>query len=134
MMHLDHTPARYPHVAMSPRLPRVLIVDDDRLYARRAALVLADIAELRVVEGRCAAMRVVGTWLPDIVILDMFLTDGDALYLPDELRALATDHALGIIYLSKGPGAATRFQSLDGGFLGMVDRDSGSSGLRQAIS
>ena len=63
----------------------------------------------------------------------MFLPDGDALRLPDELRHRCTATEIGVVYLAKGPGAATRFQSLDGRFFGVVHRDAGPSGLIDAL-
>jgi PleD family two-component response regulator len=113
--------------------PRILLVDDDRLYTRRAEAALLGLADLRVATGRRAALTATLSWAPDIAILDMFLPDGDALRLPDELQQRAATDEIGLIYLAKGPGAATRFQSLAGRFLGVVHRDAGSSGLLEAI-
>lgn len=113
--------------------PRVLLIDDDLFYTRRAALSLVGVADLRVVGSRTAALKVTCAWKPDIVLLDMFLPDGDALLLPDELRLSAEGGDISVIYLAKGAGAATRFQSLGGKFLGVVHRDSGSAGLQRAI-
>jgi DNA-binding NarL/FixJ family response regulator len=133
MMTLDAAHESNAGFALSNTLPRVLLVDDDPLYPRRAAVALLGIAELRVVTSRSAAIATAVSWQPHIAILDMFLPDGDALHLPDELQRCTAVNELGVIYLAKGPGAATRFQSLDGRFFGVVHRDAGPTDLLRAI-
>jgi len=132
-MYLDAFPHPNVVLATSTALPRILLIDDDRLYIRRAARSLLGIADLRIVSGRNTAIEATQVWHPDIVILGMFLSDGDAMHLPDELRSRTSIPELSAIYLVKGPGALTRFQTFNGCFLGVVQRDAGPLGLLQAI-
>lgn len=120
-------------VAAPAALPRILLIDDDRLYVRRVAKSLLGVADLRIADGRASALDVTSMWQPDVTILDMFLRDGDAMRLPDELRMRASSRHMSVIYLVKGPGALTRFQLLNGHFLGVVQRDTGTTGLLDAI-
>lgn len=113
--------------------PRVLLVDDDPLYVRRAMLALAGTADLRIAASREAALALITDWWPDVVVLDMFLRDGDAIRLPEELRARGRSRSLGVVYLTKGAGARTRFQSLGTNFLGVVERERGAEALRAAL-
>lgn len=113
--------------------PRVLLVDDDPLYVRRATIALTGTADLRIASTREAALAAIADWWPDVVVLDMFLRDGDAIRLPEELRARGRSRVLGVVYLAKGAGAQTRFQSLGTNFLGVVERERDAEALRAAL-
>lgn len=113
---------------------RVLLVDDDPLYTRRAVRELGDSVDLQIVTNRSEALALTESWYPDVVVVDMLLRDADAFWLLDELRHRCRDAALGVVYLAKGPGSIQRFWAEGGAFLGVVKRESGIEILRSAIS
>jgi CheY-like chemotaxis protein len=112
---------------------RVLLVDDDPLYVRRASRILGCHVDLQVAASRCAALDATADWQPDVIVLDMLLGDADAFRLIDELRARYRDAAPGVVYLAKGPGSIQRLQGDAGSFLGVVKRDAGIDALLVAI-
>jgi CheY-like chemotaxis protein len=112
---------------------RVLIVDDDLLYTRRAVMLLDSLYDVRVAETRADALRCVAQSSPDVVVLDMFPHDTDAFRLLDDLRARLAPGPVNVIFLSKGPGAATRYCTDQDTFFGVVSRDSGPECLRDAL-
>ena len=112
---------------------RVLMVDDDVLYTRRTRLALGEVVELRVVRTRSEALAIAECWVPDLVVLELFVGDSDAFRLLDELRNRQPLSPLSIIYLTKGPGSSTRFQNDGHTFLGMIQRESGIERLHDAI-
>lgn len=112
---------------------RVLMVDDDVLYARRARLALDGTVELRVAQSRFEALAAVDRWSPELVILDLFFGDSDAFRLLDELRSTRPLLPLSVIYLAKGPGSSTSCQNDGDTFLGVIQRDAGIEELRHAV-
>ncbi|MBA2443823.1 MAG: response regulator transcription factor [Nocardioidaceae bacterium] len=72
---------------------RVLIVDDQDLYRRGLAILLAaedDIEVAAEAAGRAEALELVTVSEPDVVLLDVSLTDGDGPSAPDTVAQLAT--------------------------------------------
>lgn len=112
---------------------RVLMVDDDVLYTRRTRLALGETVELRVVQSRIEALAAADHWMPDLVVLDLFIGDSDAFRLFDELQSRRPLFPLSVIYLTKGPGSSTRFQNDGRTFLGVIQRESSIERLRDAI-
>src|SRR5687767_14204597 len=92
--------------AMSPM--RVLLVDDDELFVRRAVEILGTTVDLRVVTRPEQALPESESWEPQLILLDMLPAHTDAFRLAEELRALLPGTLNGIIFLAKGPGARTR--------------------------
>jgi CheY-like chemotaxis protein len=114
---------------------RVLLVDTDSFFTRRARRLLEDRVDLHVAGNRWEALSAARTWMPDVVVLDMLLNDGDSFLLVDELRKQTAEdrRQLAVIYLSRGPGSATRCQADAGGFLGVVTRDAGPDCLCSVV-
>jgi DNA-binding NtrC family response regulator len=112
---------------------RVLIVDDDMLYTRRAVMLLDSMFNVCVAETPADALRSVTLSSPDIVVLDMFPHGTDAFRLLDDLQARLSPGPVNVIFLAKGPGAATRYCTDHDTFFGVVSRDSGPEALRDAL-
>ena len=112
---------------------RVLLVDDDLLFIRRVQRSLDGEIDLQVATTSVDALTTVAGWTPDVVVIDPLLGDADSLGLFDRLRSSWTGAGVGFICLSKGPGALTRYQPAADGFFGMVQRDSGPDGVRDAL-
>jgi CheY-like chemotaxis protein len=112
---------------------RVLLVDDDPLYVRRACRAFGDVVDLQVASNRDDALLATEGWFPDVVVVDMLLGDADAFRLLDELRMRCRNAALNVVYLAKGPGSIQRWQSDAGTFLGVVKRESGIEALREVV-
>ena len=112
---------------------RVLMVDDDVLYTRRTRLALGEMVELRVVQSRTEALAAADRWVPDLVVVDLFVGDSDAFRLLDGLRSRRPLSPLSVIYLTKGPGSSTRFQNDGRTFLGVIQRESGIDRLRDPL-
>jgi DNA-binding response OmpR family regulator len=117
---------------------RVLLIDDDRFYARRARIVF-DVdshIDLRVVTTTAAASAAIEQWRPDIVILDLVPADSCSFVLLDTLRARRRASRIGIICLAEGAGSGEDYHHCtDGGqFLGVLRRDAGPEALWQAVT
>ncbi len=112
---------------------RVLLVDDDQLFIRRMQRALDGAMDLQVATTTCAALSTAAGWKPDVVVIDPLLGDADSFGLLDRLRASWCGASVGVICLSKGPGAVTRYQTADEGFFGAVMRDAGTDGVCAAL-
>ena len=112
---------------------RVLLVDDDQLFIRRIQRALNGSMDVQVATTSCDALTMAADWTPDVVVIDSVLGDADSFSLLDKLRASWCDADVGVICVSKGAGAATRYQVVDEGFFGMVLRDAGSEGVCAAL-
>jgi CheY-like chemotaxis protein len=112
---------------------RVLIVDDDPLYARRARKLLGSAYDLRIARSCAEALREVELASPDVVVLEMFPDNTDAFRLLDDLRARMAPGPVSVIFLSRGPGSATRYCTDHDTFFGVVSRDSGPEALCDAL-
>jgi PleD family two-component response regulator len=112
---------------------RVLLVDDDQLFIRRMQRALDGEIDLQVATTSRDALTTAAGWTPDVVVIDPFLGDADSFGLLDQLRASWSGSGVGVICLSKGAGAATRYQTADEGFFGMVLRDAGTDGVCDAL-
>lgn len=112
---------------------RVLLVDDDQLFIRRVQRALDGSMDVKVATTSCDALTKAANWTPDVVVIDSVLGDADSFCLLDELRASWRNADVGVICVSKGAGAETRFQIVDDGFFGMVLRDAGSDGVCAAL-
>lgn len=75
--------------------PRVLVVEDDQVQAFlvREALAGSGFADIRIAPTAHDADRVLATWTPDLLILDLGLPDGDGLSI---LEVMGTGGTLGI--------------------------------------
>lgn len=112
---------------------RVLLVDDDQLFIRRLQRALDGEIDLQVATTSSDALTRAADWRPDVVVLDPLLDDADSFGLLDRLLASWCGAGVGVICLSKGAGAATRYQTVDDRFFGMVLRDAGTDGVCDAL-
>jgi len=112
---------------------RVLLIDDDPFLTRRARAIFDDDVDLQVVTSGIDALAAAESWRPDVVVLDLLLADGDPFALLDALGGRGRASSPRVICLSKGAGSATRFRTDDGQFLGILRRDAGAEGLREAV-
>jgi PleD family two-component response regulator len=117
----------------SAETKRVLLVDDDPKFIASLRDALHDIVELHVVSKAAEAVTVSERWQPDLVILDVLLTQGDAFQLLDQIRAVRDDEPYGVVYLSKGPGAHTQYQPFGNELFGILDRDLNVIQLRAEV-
>lgn len=112
---------------------RVLLVDDDQLFIRRMQRALDGQIDLQVATTSRDALSTAAGWTPDVVVIDPLLKDADSFGLLDRLRATWTGAGVGVICLSQGAGALTRYQTAGEGFFGMVMRDAGTEGVCDAL-
>ncbi|HUG16801.1 MAG TPA: hypothetical protein VMM78_17475 [Thermomicrobiales bacterium] len=112
---------------------RVLIVDDDAFFVRRARAALEGSFELQIVSNRDAALAAIETWAPDIVVLDATLGGSGAFGLLDEMRTSCLDGVPRVLFVAKGPGSIHRLQVDGSSFLGVILRESGMDGLLAAV-
>jgi CheY-like chemotaxis protein len=112
---------------------RVLLIDDDPLYVRRARRVFDDSVDLQVAASRGEVLDVTTSWYPDVIVVDMLLRDADAFAMLDELRSRGGGRQLSVVFLTKGPGAIQQFWSESDALLGVVKRESCIKVLRDAV-
>lgn len=117
----------------SARTKRVLLVDDDPAFITELRDALHGIVELHVVGRAADAVSVSRTWQPDLVILDVLLTQGDAFQLLDQIRAVRDDEPYGVVYLAQGRGAHTQYQPLGNELFGILERDLNVIQLRAEV-
>lgn len=112
---------------------RVLLVDDDQLFIRRMQRALDSSIDLQVATTSRDALTRAAAWRPDVVVIDPLLGDADAFGLLDRLRESWSGTGVGVICLSHGAGALTRYLTAGDGFFGTVMRDSGTDGVCDAL-
>lgn len=112
---------------------RVLLVDDDQLFIRRMQRALDGEIDLQVATTSRDALTRAAAWQPDVVVIDPLLSDADSFGLLDRLRESWSGVGVGVICLSRGAGAITRYQAADDGFFGTVMRDAGTDGVCHAL-
>ncbi len=87
---------------------RVLVVDDDVSFIRRATVSLAPFADVESVASSEDLLLQVYQWLPDIVLLNMLLDDRDGFAVLEELLQLDLDHPPFVFCTTSGPASMTR--------------------------
>lgn len=112
---------------------RVLLVDDDQLFIRRMQRALDGEIDLQVATTSRDVLTRTSGWTPDVVVIDPFLGDADSFGVLDQLRRSWLGAGVGVICLSKGAGALTRYQTVGEGFFGMVMREAGTDGVCAAL-
>lgn len=112
---------------------RVLILDDDPLFTRRALLRASADVDIRVCANRYDALQTATAWEPDIIVLDLLLGGTDETALLDQLPDRAGTPR-SVVYLSRGTGAATHFvRDGSGSLFGVIQRDAGLDHLWDAV-
>lgn len=95
-------------------VPRVLVVDDNRLVRELFAAALTEHgAACRLAADGTAALARLAEEIPDVIVLDLALPDGDGADLTPRLRALAP--AVRVIGVSAHAGTADRTRALAAG-------------------
>lgn len=112
---------------------RVLLVDDDPLFTRRAELALGTMVDVRVARTQRDALTTAESWRPDAVVVDVMLTDSDAFRLLEELRSRVGGQ-LAVICLTKGPGSRTWLFDDGVAFFGVMRREAGIDTLQLAVA
>jgi DNA-binding NarL/FixJ family response regulator len=112
----EHTPAqRQPHT--------ILLVDDHARVRASLALLLRWSGEWQIV-GEAGdgvrALQLATTFLPELVLLDRWLADGDGLCLVPRLKALA--HPPMVVLLTAEPELAIQAAGLDPGIARCLDK------------
>lgn len=119
---------------VSQDLPaRVLIVDDDPFFVRRARIALDGVVELHIVSDEESALAAAEAWAPDVVMVDVMTGETGAFKLVDEMRERCRGNGPRVLYLAKGPGSADRYHASDGSFLGVIRRECSMDGLMCAV-
>jgi two-component system nitrate/nitrite response regulator NarL len=113
---------------------RVLIVEDHLIMSTALRLLLNSQENLCVVgeaSNRARACELAAATGPDIVLLDLFLTDGDSLALVPELRSIVP--AARIVVLTGSPDIALHRRALKLGATGLVLKEQPAEVLLTAI-
>lgn len=92
---------------------RILLVDDDRFLLENVAKLLRQQEfEVQTASDGAEAVRMVGSFLPELAVLDVGLPDTDGMTLCRELRR---DHRFPIIMLTALGESGEKIQGLDAG-------------------
>ncbi len=113
--------------------PRVLVVDDDASFIRRATVSLYDVADVESVTSSDDLLRQVYRWLPDIVLLNMMLDDRDGFVLLEELLRLNLDHPPFVFCTTSGPLSINRLSNCPGWPVGTLSRTARLEQLRTTV-
>ncbi len=113
---------------------RVLVVDDDVSFIRRATISLAPVADVASVTSSEELLGQVYQWLPDIVLLNMLLDDRDGFVLLEELLQLDLDHPLFVFCTTSGPSSITRQPSCANWPVGTLPRTARLEHLRDTVA
>lgn len=111
------TPAasKDPATAVDPPY-RILIVEDDRSQALFAESVLNGAGmETRWVAQAAEVMPLVGTFDPDLVLMDLHLPEGSGTELTAQIRTAPAHAHLPIVFLTGDQDPETEYQALDSG-------------------
>lgn len=117
------------------RMPeaRVLVVDDDVSFIRRAMVSLGDLASVESVASGAELLRCVYRWLPDVVLLNMLLGDRDGFLLLEELLELNLEHPPFVFCTTSGPSSVTRLPGSSSWPVGTISRSARLEQLRNTI-
>ncbi len=113
---------------------RVLIVDDHEMLAASLAQVLDAESDLRVV-GRAGTLEraaaLIPTELPDVLLLDHRLPDGDGVSAIPRLRALRP--AMAVVVLTASAAEHVMVAAIEAGVSGFVSKSRGLGELTTAV-
>ena len=130
MSHQQHAPGERDHA----REIRVLIVDDHEVVASSLAMVLEAEPDLSIV-GRAAtlaeARSQLPSALPDVMLLDHRLPDGDGVSAIRELRALCP--GVEVVVLTASSDDQLLMAAVDAGAAGFLSKSSGIDRLIEAV-
>jgi DNA-binding NarL/FixJ family response regulator len=122
------------HPSPQPWPRTILLVDDHARLRASLALLLRWSGDWRVVGeagDSAGALQLAAALLPDLVLLDRWLSDGDGLCLAPRLRALS--HPPTIVLLTAEPELATQIAALDLGIARCLDKMMPPNELLEAL-
>ena len=131
---MTHTPEQPEPSTQSIRAARVLLVDDHPLVRRGLAAVIGGEDDLEVcgeAETVLAAMQMVRTEAPDLVVTDLSLGDGNGLELVKRLRAQDPD--LKILVCSMHDERLFAQRALGAGANGYIGKEQATAHVVEAI-
>ncbi|HVB66019.1 MAG TPA: response regulator [Nitrolancea sp.] len=112
---------------------RVLVVDDDVTFIRRATVSLGSLAVIECIASGEDLLRYVRYWLPDVVVLSLLLDDRDGFQLLEELLSLDISTPPYVLCAISGPAAATRVSPYAEWPVGTISRTAQLHQLRDAV-
>jgi len=112
---------------------RVLLVDDDASFVRRATVSLGNLADVECVTTGEELLGCVYRQLPDIVLLNMMLADRDGFVLLEELLHLDLDRPPFVFCTTSGPLSINRLSTSRDWPVGTIARSSRLEQLRSAV-
>ena len=93
---------------------RILVVDDDALIRETLATALGDEGyAVRVAPDGRAALSALGTWRPDVIVLDLMMPVMDGVAFRAAQRSVAETAQIPVIVLSAAHEVQSRAASLD---------------------
>jgi NarL family two-component system response regulator LiaR len=113
---------------------RVLVVDDYEMIRRGLASMLSQAADIHVVglaSGRDEAVRLARLQRPDVVLMELVMSDGDGVEAIRAIRAAAP--ASRVLALASLPNDALVMQALEAGAIGYLLKDILAPELHDAI-
>jgi CheY-like chemotaxis protein len=112
---------------------RVLVVDDDVKFVRRATVSLGSLADIESIASGEDLLRYVRRWLPDVVVLSLLLDDRDGFQLLEELLSLDISPPPYVLCTTSGPASATRVSPSAEWPVGTISRTAQLHQLRDAV-
>jgi CheY-like chemotaxis protein len=112
---------------------RVLVVDDDVTFIRRATVSLGSLADIESIASGDDLLRYVRGWAPDIIVLNLLLDDRDGFQLLEELLSLDLTPPPFVLCTTSGPASATRVSPCAGWPVGTISRTAQLHQLRDAV-
>lgn len=101
---------------MTAPVARILVVDDNAGNARLVAYLLEDEGhEVRIAEDAAVALRILGAWLPDLVLMDLQLPGMSGLELTQCLKDAPATSGVVVVALTAYAMPTDRDQALAAG-------------------
>ncbi len=113
---------------------RVLVVDDDAVFIRRAMVSLGQAADVKSVASGEDLLRRVYNWLPDVVLLNMLLDDRDGFQMLEEILDVELDHRPFVFCTTSGPSSINRLSDRPDWPVGTISRSTRLEQLRDTIN
>ncbi|HEX3721718.1 MAG TPA: response regulator [Nitrolancea sp.] len=112
---------------------RVLVVDDDSTFVRRASVSLGSLGDVESIASGDDLVRHVLNWAPDVIVLSLLLDDRDGFQLLDELFSLDLTPPPFVLCTTSGPASATRVAPCANWPVGTICRTAQLHQLRDAV-
>lgn len=112
---------------------RVLVVDDDASFVRRATVSLGTVANVESVTSGEELVGRVSRSVPDIILLSLLLDDSDGFNLLEELLELDLDRPPFVFCTTSGPASTTRLPTCRDWPVGTISRTARLELLRDTV-